>query len=207
MDFSSSLLEAYASPLLIKISQETYADVPMPRMLSGHLQGRVLATFSQMLRPSRILELGTYTGYATLCLAEGLAEKGIVYTIDANAALEMRVRAYFEQAGIANQVCYYVGQALAIIPQLEETFDLVFIDADKKNYSCYYTLVLEKVRPGGFIIVDNVLWHGKVLPGASQPMDKQTQVINDFNKQVHEDPRVENVLFPIRDGLMVLRKK
>lgn len=214
MDFPAHLLHTYAAaysapetPLLAKISRETYADLPMPRMLSGHLQGRVLATFSQMIRPHRILELGTYTGYATLCLAEGLQETGLIYTVDCNAALKARVSAYFEAAGIAHQVQYCVGQALTIIPQLDETFDLVFIDADKKNYSQYYELVFSKVRPGGFIVADNVLWRGQVLAEASKPMDKQTKAISAFNAQVHQDPRVENVLFPIRDGLMVLRKK
>lgn len=208
------MIQAYAEhyttaepPLLATIKQETHASVPMPRMLAGHLQGRVLATFSHMLQPRSILEIGTYTGYSTLCLAEGLQKDGVLYTIDSNVALERRVRGYFAQAGIQHQVKYYIGQALDIIPQLDETFDLVLIDADKKNYIRYYHLVLSRVRPGGFILVDNVLWRGKVLAQAGQPVDKQTQTIINFNTQVHQDPRVENVLLPIRDGLMILRKK
>jgi caffeoyl-CoA O-methyltransferase len=213
MDHLYTSIQTYAAaysaaepPLLAKINQETQADVPGARMLSGHLQGRVLAMFSQMIRPSRVLELGTYTGYATLCLAEGLQEKGILYTLDRNKNLEERVRTYFEQAGISSQIRYYLGEALDIIPQLDEVFDLVFIDADKKNYSLYYELLLEKVRPGGFILVDNVLWSGKVLAEINT-MDKQTKTMSDFNKKVNEDSRVENVLFPIRDGLMILRKR
>jgi caffeoyl-CoA O-methyltransferase len=214
MDHLYTSIQAYAaaysaaeSPLLAKINQETHTDVPGAGMLSGHLQGRVLAMFSQMIKPSRILELGTYTGYATLCLAEGLQDKGIIYTIDRNQSLEKRVRDYFEQAGIAAQIRYYLGEALDIIPQLDEVFDLVFIDADKKNYSLYYELILEKVQPGGFIIVDNVLWGGKVVSEAVTSMDKRTQAISDFNKQVSQDGRIEHVLFPIRDGLMILRKR
>ena len=214
MDLLYSVIQAYSErytvaepPLLATINQETHASVPMSRMLSGHLQGRVLATFSQMLRPRRILEIGTYTGYSALCLAEGLQEAGILYTIDNNTALEASVRGYFSQAGIGHQVQYCIGQALRIIPQLDEEFDLVFIDADKKNYTHYYDLVLDRVRSGGFILADNVLWKGKVVLQEGQPVDKQTQAIIDFNTKVHHDPRVENVLFPIRDGLMVLRKK
>jgi predicted O-methyltransferase YrrM len=214
MDHLYTSIQAYAAaysaaepPLLSKINQETHAEVPGARMLSGHLQGRALAMFSQMIRPSRVLELGTYTGYATLCLAEGLQEKGILYTIDRDKSLEERVRGYFEQAGIASQIRYYLGEALDIIPQLDEVFDLVFIDADKRNYSLYYELLLEKVRLGGFIIVDNVLWNGKVLADVGVAMDKQTKAISDFNKQVNEDRRVEQVLLPIRDGLMILRKR
>jgi len=214
MNLSYSMIQAYAElyttaepPLLATINQETHASIPGAQMLSGHLQGRVLATFSHMIRPRRILELGTYTGYSALCLAEGLQEDGILYTIDNNAALEAKVKSYFAQAGIAHKVRYYIGQALDIIPQLGEAFDLVFIDADKKNYSRYYDLVLDWVRPGGFIIADNVLWHGRVLPAASEPVDKQTQAIIDFTTKVHQDPRVAHVLFPIRDGLMVIRKQ
>ncbi len=214
MDYLYTHIQAYAAAyttaepaLLAKINQETHAEVPGANMLSGHLQGRALAMFSQMIRPNRILELGTYTGYSTLCLAEGLPKEGIIDTIDRDRSLEKRVRAYFAQSGLAAQIRYHLGEALDIIPQLDEVFDLVFIDADKKNYGRYYDLVLPKVRPGGFILVDNVLWHGKVLVESAELMDKQTRVISDFNQQVHQDTRVENVLFPIRDGLMILRKK
>ena len=214
IDSPYATIQAYAEqyttavpPLLATIYQETHASVPSPQMLSGHLQGRILAMFSRMLQPRSILEIGTYTGYSALCLAEGLQKDGVLHTIDNNTALARRVRNYFAQAGIQHQVQYHIGQALAIIPQLSETFDLVFIDADKKNYIHDYHLVLDRVRPGGFILADNVLLGGKVLLQASQPPDRQTQAMIDFTTQVHQDPRVENVLLPIRDGLMVLRKK
>lgn len=213
MDPSYSAIQAYAKlyttaepPLLATINQATHASVPKSGMLSGHLQGRTLATFSKMINPRRILEIGTYTGYSALCLAEGLQESGILYTIDHNAALEARVRPYFAQARIEHQVRYFIGEALDIIPQLHEEFDLVFIDADKKNYIHYYNLVLPLTRPGGFILADNVLWQGKVVC-PTEPVDKQTQAMIDFNTQIHQDPRVENVLLPIRDGLMVIQKK
>lgn len=192
-------------PLLAQIHQDTHAQAPMPHMLAGHLQGRVLAAFSHMLRPTKILEIGTYTGYSALCLAEGLQPGGILHTIDKNAALEATVKSYFVQAGMANTIKYHVGQAADIIPQLDEVFDLVYIDADKKNYKRYYDLVFDHVRTGGFIIADNALWGGQVL--TTHPADKRTKAILEFNTQVHHDPRVANVLLPIRDGLMILRKK
>lgn len=193
--------------LLAQIEQETQASVPLFHMLAGHLQGRLLAAISHMLRPTRILELGTYTGYSALCLAEGLQPGGVLHTIDKNEALAPTVRRYFEQAGLAQQIQYHIGLAADIIPQLAEVFDLVYIDADKRNYQHYYELVLDRVRPGGFIIADNVLWGGKVLADASGVVDKRTQAMIDFNTHVHLDPRVANVLLPIRDGLMILRKK
>jgi caffeoyl-CoA O-methyltransferase len=214
MNHSYASIQAYAanystkeSPLLAKISQETFAEVPGANMLSGHLQGRILAAIAHMMRPQRILELGTYTGYATLCLIEGLQKEGILYTVDKNKNLESRVKAYFEESGMSSQIRYLVGEALDIIPQLHESFDLIFIDADKRNYIRYYELLLDKLRPGGFILVDNVLWHGKVLLETNQLLDKQTQAIIDFTKYVHQDQRVENILLPIRDGLMTLRKR
>ena len=199
-------VEQHTSPetdLLKQINRDTHANVLMPRMLSGHLQGRVLATFSHMLRPKAILEIGTYTGYSALCLAEGLAPDGQLHTIDINEELEGKVRAFFQQSPHANAIHYHIGNAPDIIPTLSLEWDLVFIDADKKNYSRYFELVIDQVRPGGFIIADNVLWSGKVVGNKT---DKDTEAIRRFNQQVHQDERVENVLFPLRDGLMVLRK-
>lgn len=203
--------EAYSTPgssLLAQIYTDTQAEVPGANMISGPLQGRILAAFSYMIRPKRILEIGTYTGYSALCLAEGLAENGILYTIDSDASLEARVKKYFEESNKKEQIRYYIGKALDIIPSINETFDLVFIDADKKNYANYYELAIEKLNPYGFIIVDNVLWKGKVFEGNEQLLlDKQTQTIIDFNNKVQNDPRTVNVLLPVRDGLMIVRKK
>ena len=156
-----------------------------------------------MIRPSAILEIGTYTGYSALCMAEGLTENGRLITIDINEELEEKVRSFFSESAFGNTIDYRIGDALEIVPQLENTFDLVFIDADKINYSNYYEMVLPKVRAGGFIIADNILWSGKVL---NTKKDKDTLALDEFNKHVHNDKRVQNVLFPVRDGLMVLRK-
>jgi caffeoyl-CoA O-methyltransferase len=211
--FSPDLLayvEQHTSPepaLLQKLNRETYAKVLMPRMLSGHLQGRVLAMFSHMLRPRQILEIGTFTGYSALCLAEGLLPEGTLHTIDINEELEEMVRGYFTQAGLSDRINYYLGNALEVVPSIGETFDLVFIDADKANYSAYFDLVIDRVRPGGIILADNVLWSGKVVAETGQKISRDTQVILDFNRKIQEDERVENVLFPIRDGLMVMRRK
>ncbi len=201
-------VEAHTSPestLLQHVNRETHTQVLMPRMLSGHLQGRVLAMLMQLLRPRRILEIGTYTGYSALCLAEGLADDGLLYTLDINEELEDRVRGYFAKAGLDNKIRYQIGNALEIIPTLTETWDLVFIDADKINYAKYYQLVMPQVRQGGFIIADNVLWSGKVADDTAK-RDKDLQAMLDFNAMIQNDPHVENVLFPIRDGLMVVRK-
>ena len=176
-------------------------------MLSGHLQGRVLSMISKMIQPKRILEIGTYTGYSAICLSEGLNKDGLLHTIDVNEELESMVRGkYFKAAGTDNKINYHIGNAVKIIPTLNEIFDLVFIDADKQNYSNYYDLVFDKVRSGGFIIADNVLWSGKILDDPKK-MDVDTKAIYDYNKKVHTDERVDHVLFPIRDGLMVARKK
>ena len=175
-------------------------------MLSGHLQGRALSMISHMIKPSRILEIGTYTGYSALCMAEGLIEGGKLITLDKNEELEEMVRGYFEKAGYSNAIDFRIGNAIELIPEIDGPFDLVFIDADKANYYNYFKLVFEKVRSGGFIIADNVLWSGKVVQ-TEKKIDKDTQAILDFNRLTHEDDRVENVLLPIRDGLMVLRKK
>lgn len=191
------------SGLLQKINRDTHAKVMMPRMLSGHLQGRVLSMISHMVQPKFILEIGTYTGYSALCLSEGMLQDGELVTIDINEELEEKVRQYFHDAGVSESINYIIGNAMDVIPQLNHTFDMVFIDADKINYSNYFDTVIDKVRVGGYIIADNVLWSGKVLD--TRP-DKDTKAIDDFNKKVHKDQRVQNVLFPIRDGLMILRK-
>jgi caffeoyl-CoA O-methyltransferase len=191
------------SDLLKKINRETHAKVLKPRMLSGQLQGRYLSMISHLLKPKNILEIGTYTGYSAICLAEGLAEDGKLITIDINEELETRVRDYFEQAGLSKKVEYRIGNALTIIPKLEQQFDLVFIDADKENYSRYYDLIFDKVKVGGVILADNVLWSGKIT--MSKP-DKDTRALLEFNTKVNDDTRVENVLLPVRDGIMMARK-
>lgn len=204
----SEYVETHSAPeseLLQRINRETHARVLMPRMLSGHLQGRVLSMLSYMIRPKRILEIGTYTGYSAICLAEGLTEDGQLYTLDINEELETRVRGYFSEAGLTNKITYQIGNAIDIIPTLKETWDMVFIDADKLNYHTYYELVLPQVRQGGFIISDNVLWSGKVADPTAKK-DKDLQNMLAYNAMIQNDPRVENVLFPIRDGLSVARK-
>ena len=213
MDFLPIEIQKYVethsddeTELLTKLNRETYQKVMMPRMLSGHLQGRVLSMLCHMIQPQLILEIGTYTGYSAICMAEGLAKDGSIITIDKNEEIEAMVRGYFEEAGLGSTIDYRIGNAMELVPEVAEDIDLVFIDADKKNYLNYYNLVIDKVRPGGFIIADNVLWSGKVAKTEGKT-DKDTQAIKDFNRSVHEDQRVENVLFPIRDGLMVLRKK
>jgi len=192
------------SDLLQQINRETHLHVLKPRMLSGHLQGRVLSMLSHMIRPKNILEIGTYTGYATLCMAEGMTEGGKVITIDNNAELAVRTQSYFDQSNYSSQIEMKVGNAVDIIPQLDQNWDLVFIDADKENYSTYFDLVIDHVNTGGFLIADNVLWSGKVFDASKN--DHATQSIRDFNDKVHADSRVQDVLFPIRDGLMIMRK-
>ena len=192
------------SNLLQKITRDTFAKVLMPRMLSGNLQGQLLSVFSHMLQPKCILEIGTFTGYSAICLANGLTEGGKLITIDINEELEERVSAYFKEANLDHKIDYRIGDALAIIPELSNTFDLVFIDADKENYAAYYHLVINKVRSGGFIIADNVLWSGKVTDATKQ--DKDTLAVRAFNDLVQADNRVENILLPVRDGLMIARK-
>ena len=192
--------------LLQELDRETNAKVLMPRMISGHFQGRVLSMLSKMIKPSSVLEIGTYTGYSALCLSEGLSDNGKLTTIDINDELEEMVRKYFDRSEFGKKIEYLLGNALNIIPTLNSKFDIVFIDADKENYSAYYDLVFDKVNEGGYIIADNVLWSGKVVEDKPKT-DKDTQAILDFNKKVQDDARVENVLFPIRDGLLIARKK
>jgi len=191
--------------LLSKLNRETHAKVLQSRMLSGHIQGRFLSMLSHMIQPKLILEIGTYTGYSALCLAEGLAENGKIITIDVNEELEGFVRDFFAQSPLNNKIDFRIGNALEIIPVIADAFDIVFIDADKMNYKNYYDLVIDKVRTGGYIIADNVLWSGKVSNLAAK--DKDTLNIREFNKMIQDDARVENILLPIRDGLMVVRKK
>lgn len=191
--------------LLKSLDRETHANILNPRMLSGHVQGRFLSMISRMIRPDRILEIGTYTGYSGICLCEGLNPGGRLITIDLNEELESFTRRYFDGTPFKDQIDYRIGNALDIIPKLTDTFDIVFIDADKINYSAYFNLCLDKVRAGGFLIADNVLWSGKVVEQLKKG-DKDTQALLDFNRMVHEDPRVSNILLPIRDGLMILQK-
>jgi caffeoyl-CoA O-methyltransferase len=210
MDFLPHDIQRYSeehtspeSEILRHINRQTHANVLMPRMLSGHMQGRILAMFSTMIQPKTILEIGTYTGYSAICLAEGLAAGGTLITIDINEELEQRVRGYFLASGFSTAIDYRIGNALEIIPTLKGNFDLVFIDADKENYSRYYDLVINRVPLGGYILADNVLWSGKVLD--AKP-DKDTRAMQEFNRKVQDDKRVENVLLPVRDGIMVIRK-
>lgn len=199
--------EQFTSPetdLLHQINRETHLQVLQPRMLSGHFQGRLLAMISQMIRPLRVLEIGTYTGYSALCLAEGLAPEGRLITLDVNPALEARVRNYFRQSPYSGQIDYRVGDARQIIPQLNENWDLVFIDADKAGYRWYYDAVFDRLKPGGFMLADNVLWSGKVTAPAD---DSDTRTMQQFNDYVNSDPRVEKVLLPVRDGLYLIRKR
>lgn len=190
--------------LLKKINRETQLSTLMPRMLSGHWQGQFLSLISTILKPSRILEIGTFTGYSAICLASGLAQGGKLITIDINEELEQKVRGYFDEGGLSAVINYRIGDALAIIPLLSGYFDLVFIDADKRNYSNYYDLVIDKVRKGGVIIADNVLWSGKVL---NEKPDRDTRSIMEFNRKISQDNRVQNLLLPVRDGLMMIIKK
>jgi caffeoyl-CoA O-methyltransferase len=202
----SEYVEAHTrkeSEVLSALNRETNLKVLMPRMLSGHLQGQVLRMLSMMIQPEKILEIGTYTGYSAICLAEGLKKDGLLFTIDINEELHPMVSNWFEKAGISEKVKYQIGDAIHIIPTLDFAFDLVFIDADKENYSNYFDLVIDKVRTGGYILADNVLWSGKVV---EQNPDKETRAIMEFNDKVQADERVENVLLPIRDGLMLMRK-
>ena len=212
MNFLEDKIEDYSfshtsneSELLNKIARETHLEVLRPRMLSGHFQGRLLSMFSNMIKPKRILEIGTYTGYSALCLAEGLMDDGKLFTIDINEELEDRVRQYFKESEFNDNIRFLIGDALTIIPDLKEIWDLVFIDADKKNYTTYFDLVISAVKPGGYIIADNVLWSGKVID--DQCDDEDTIALRNFNDALMSDSRLDVILLPVRDGLMVARKK
>ncbi|MCB0509901.1 MAG: O-methyltransferase [Bacteroidetes bacterium] len=200
----AALFSSQEDEVLAKLNRETHLKVMLPQMLSGHIQGNFLKMMSYMIKPNRILEIGTFTGYSAICLAQGLNENGKLITIDINAELESMCRKYFELASLSDIIDYKIGNALEIIPTLNEEFDLVFIDADKINYANYYDMVIHKVRKGGFIIADNVLWSGKVC---AEKKDKDTAALHAYNQKIQDDERVENYLVPIRDGLMVARKK
>lgn len=191
--------------LLQELTRETYQKVLQPIMLSGPYQGRVLSMISKLINPKCILELGTFTGYSTLCLAEGVKENGVIHTIDINEELEPIQSKYFEKSEYRKQIVQHVGNAIDIIPTLDSTFDLVFIDADKPNYVNYFHLIIDKLNPGGVILSDNVLWHGKVTEPLKDK-DHSTKSVLNYNILLKEDKRVESVLLPIRDGLTISRK-
>lgn len=191
--------------VLYELWRETNARIYNPRMCSGHYQGTALRMISHMIQPGLVLDIGTYTGYSSICLAQGLLPGGKVYTIEENQELEEIIFRYFQKAGVESRINLYFGNALDIIPRFNEKFDLVFIDADKREYLEYFNLIIDKVRPGGFIIADNVLWDGKILD--QQTSDQQTRGLIEFNDFVHYDNRVENTIWPLRDGWMVMRKK
>ena len=210
MEFIDEGIEEYArlhsepeNDLLKELVRETHAMVLQPRMLSGHLQGRFLSFIAKVYQPSLILEIGTYTGYSALCMAEGLKPGGRLITIDVNEELETFTRSFFNRSTFKDQIDYRIADAAIEIPTIEGPIDLVFIDADKRNYALYFDLVIDKMRSGGLILVDNVLWSGKIIEEAAR--DKSTQALRDFNTKVANDPRVEPLLLPIRDGLFLLR--
>lgn len=213
MHFISTELENYATAhsenepdLLAQLDIETHQKILQPRMLSGHFQGRFLSIISKLIQPENILEIGTFTGYATLCLAEGLRENGHIDTIDIKEELIDFQRKYFDLSGQGKQITQHLGSAIDIIPTLDKKYDLVFIDADKPNYTNYFHLVMEKMNKGGVILSDNVLWSGKVLEQIKDN-DKSTIALNEYNRLLQEDPRIETVLLPIRDGLTISRVK
>ena len=213
MHFISEKLDDYVvkhseeePALLAALTRETYQKILQPRMLSGHYQGRILSVLSKLIRPKTILELGTFTGYSALCLAEGLDINGVLHTIDINEELVDFQRNYFDKSDYGTQIIQHLGSALDIIPTLETTFDLVFMDADKPNYINYFHQIIDKLNSGGVILSDNVLWSGKVIE-ALDPSDVSTKIVLEYNTLLKEDPRLETVLLPIRDGLTVSIKK
>jgi caffeoyl-CoA O-methyltransferase len=196
-----------AEPELLQLlTRETYQKILQPIMLSGPYQGRVLSMISKLINPKSILELGTFTGYSTLCLAEGLQKNGVIHTIDINEELVDFQRKYFDISEYGHQIFQHLGNAIDIIPTIDKTFDLIFIDADKPNYVNYFHLIIDKLNSGGIILSDNVLWHGKVIEPLN-PKDTSTKAVLDYNTLLKEDPRIETVLLPIRDGLTISRKK
>ena len=213
MHFLPDKIDEYAAShsqdepkLLQELSKETWQKVLTPRMLSGHFQGRILSMLSKLVQPKSILEIGTYTGYSALCLAEGLDRKGTLHTIDINEELFDFQRIYFDRSDFGHQIKQYLGNALDIIPSIKEKFDLVFVDADKSNYANYFHAIINKMNSGGIILSDNVLWSGKVIEKVD-PKDIDTNALIAYNILLKEDPRVETVLLPIRDGLTISRVK
>lgn len=213
MHFISEKLDDYVvkhseeEPALLKaLTRETYQKVLQPRMLSGHYQGRILSVLSKLIRPKTILELGTFTGYSALCLAEGLNKNGVLHTIDINEELVDFQRQYFDKSDYGSQIIQHLGSALDIIPTIETTFDLVFMDADKPNYINYFHQIIDKLNQGGVILSDNVLWSGKVIESLD-PSDISTKIVLEYNTLLKEDSRLETVLLPIRDGLTISIKK
>lgn len=192
--------------LLSALNRDAHVNLLRPRMLSGHLQGRVLKMFCRMMRPRRVLEIGTYTGYATLCMAEGLEDDALIHTVEINDEMEDFIMKYLSRSPHKDKIRLHIGDVMDILPELDETFDLVFIDADKRLYSDYFDLVFPKVRKGGLILADNTLWDGKVL-AEPHPSDKQTAGILRFNNKIKDDARVEKVILPLRDGLTMIWKK
>ena len=191
------------SEVLYELERETYLRTLAPQMLSGHLQGLLLSMISKIFRPDRILELGTFTGYSAICLAQGLADNGLLHTIEVNEELQFISQRYIDKAGLTDRIISHIGDAAEVVPTLNETFDLVFIDAGKKDYELHFELVIDKVKTGGIILVDNVLWSRKVI---AEELDQGAQTVDLFNKKIHNDPRVENVVLPIRDGISLIRK-
>lgn len=213
MEFISEELSIYCeqhtseeTDVLAKLNRETHLKVVSPRMLSGHLQGRFLSFIAKLYQPKLIVEIGTYTGYSALCLAEGLTENGKLISIDVNEETSAFAKSFIEKTEYSHKIELVLADAKEYIPTIKESIDLVFIDADKKNYLNYYHLVIDKLSKGGLIIADNVLWSGKITMPESA-MDKETLALHQFNQFVQQDTRVENILLPIRDGLMVVRKK
>ena len=210
MEFINKNIEDYISnhsnqetDLLSQLNRETWAKVLMPRMLSGHIQGRVLSLFSNIIKPTNIIEIGTYTGYSALCLSEGIKENGEIHTIDINEEHTLIAEKYFKKSKFSKNIIQHVGKALDIIPKINKRFQLAFIDADKENYSKYFDLLIDKIDVNGIIIADNVLWSGKVI---KKHMDNETKELDLYNKKVNSDLRVENILLSVRDGLMICRK-
>lgn len=213
MNFLPENIDQYASDhsqkepeLLQELFKETWQKALVPRMISGHFQGRVLSVISKLISPKTILEIGTYTGYSALCMAEGLQKGGLLHTIDHNEELHDFQRKYFDRSDHKDQIKQYVGEALDVLDEIEGPFDLVFIDADKANYSNYFKAIIDKMNPGGVILSDNVLWSGKVTE-TPNPKDEDTKALISYNQMMNEDPRIETVLLPIRDGLTVSRVK